>query len=98
MFIVFSQLFPVIIPEHTPEDPLHDKRLEHLIQKSIQKQHRNRTTFSTNQLEVLKTFYEKTSLPTMEMKDQMSRITGLPFRTIQVWFKNRRRLDRKNLC
>lgn len=45
---------------------------------------------------VLKKVYEITNFPSTETRNDLSILIGIPQRSIQVWFQNRRQITRKN--
>eukprot|EP01135_Chromosphaera_perkinsii_P000897 Nk52_evm60s152 gene=Nk52_evmTU60s152 len=56
---------------------------------------RNRTTITEEQLEHMKACFETIQVPNQEKKEELSRLTGLSTRVIQVWFQNRRAKEKK---
>lgn len=48
------------------------------------------------QQNVLKQVYEITNFPSTETRNELALLLGIPQRSIQVWFQNRRQITRKN--
>merc|ERR1712126_253894 len=60
----------------------------------VRKSRRERTSFSQQQLDVLEAMFQRTSYPTVAMRQEVGAQTNLPDSIVTVWFKNRRAKQR----
>ena len=56
---------------------------------------RNRTKFTPEQLEFLEMEYQKYEFAVADRKMELAKETGVPPRTIALWFQNRRAKERR---
>lgn len=57
---------------------------------------RPRTTIASQQQDVLKVAYAKTSRPSRQVREELAKETGLTARVVQVWFQNKRAKERRS--
>ncbi|KAL4613025.1 homeobox protein prophet of Pit-1-like [Arapaima gigas] len=57
---------------------------------------RRRTSFSKKNVELLKAAFERNPYPGIDVRENLSQLTGIPESRIQVWFQNRRARTLRN--
>ncbi|XP_070544142.1 pituitary homeobox homolog Ptx1-like [Ptychodera flava] len=60
--------------------------------------HRRRTHFSTEQMQVLESYFARNRYPDMATREEIAMFLGLLEKQVRVWFKNRRAKWRKRDC
>lgn len=64
------------------------RRRKHFVGEKVKK--------SQLQQNVLKRVYDITNFPSTETRNELALLLGIPQRSIQVWFQNRRQITRKS--
>ncbi|KAI8902640.1 Homeodomain-like protein [Globomyces pollinis-pini] len=63
---------------------------------SVESYKKRRQRTSQSQLSALKAMFEINPLPTAKQRVEMSKVTGMTPRAVQVWFQNRRQNLKRN--
>ena len=65
--------------------------------ESEQSRKRTRTLMTPFQTRVLKKVLQKTAFPSVALRSNLSKLLGVPGRTIQIWFQNQRQKARQQV-